>query len=107
MKTRQLSRKDLPNTRSSGESLHIPVLLNDKKRYICDIHFGNDELCYLENAKGVPTKINKLQLITDERSKEDIRIQIKKKQKRQEELYEQISNLQHYVMKMKIDLRKA
>ena len=70
MKTRQLLRTDLPKKRRSCESLHIPVLLNAKKRFICDIHFANDELCYLENAKGFLTKISKLQLIIDGRSKE-------------------------------------
>jgi len=62
---RQLERSDLPKKRSSGESLHLPVITKrGVKKFICDIHFGDEALCYLEGAKGKPTKINTL-LIED------------------------------------------
>ena len=62
---RQLERIDLPKTRSSGKSLHLPVITKrGVKKYVCDIHFGDETLCYLEGAKGKPTKINTL-LIED------------------------------------------
>jgi hypothetical protein len=62
---RELKRSDLPKTRSSGKSLHLPVITKrGVKKYVCDIHFGDETLCYLEGAKGKPTKISSL-LIED------------------------------------------
>lgn len=106
MKTRKLLRTDLPKRRSSCKSLHLPVLLNGKKRCICDIHFANDELCYLEDNKDVPAKISKLRLITDERSKEDIRNEIKQKQTKLGELFEKIRLSQQEIRELKLDLKK-
>jgi len=61
MNNRQLKRSDLPKTRSSGKSLRIPVITRrGVKKYICDIHLADNELCYLEGAKGKPTKIETL-----------------------------------------------
>jgi hypothetical protein len=83
MKTRPLLRTDLPKKRSTCDSLHIPVLLKNKKRFICDIHFANDHLCYLENAKGIPTRIRNLQLIN---------------------LSQHVQKLQREIMKLKSEL---
>jgi len=105
MKTRQLLRTDLPKKRRTCDSLHIPVLLNGKKRFICDIHFINDDLCYLENAKGIPTRISNMQLIINGRSKEDIRNEIERKQKKQRELSQHVQKLQRKIMKLKSELK--
>ena len=64
METRQLLRSDLPKRRFSPDSLHIPVLQNGVVKYISDIHFANNDLCWLEGGKGKPTKIKELKLIT-------------------------------------------
>ena len=68
---RPLNRDDLPRRHLGAQSMHIPVILkcNCKKncrgkiRFICDIHFHDDTVVYLENAQGVPTKISELELI--------------------------------------------
>jgi|GEM_PF-3089856 hypothetical protein len=104
MKTRPLLRTDLPKKRSTCDSLHIPVLLKNKKRFICDIHFANDHLCYLENAKGIPTRIRNLQLIIDGRSNEDIKNEIERKQKKQRNLSQHVQKLQREIMKLKSEL---
>lgn len=96
MQTRQLLITDLPKKRRSANSLHIPVVFNGKERFICDIHFTNKELCYLENSKGNPTQINKLQLI-ENYNKENIikKLELKEKQfaklnKKQNDLLKEI-----------------
>lgn len=72
METRPLKREDLPAKRSAGTSMNIPVMLNDELHYICDIHFGDPELCWLKGGEGVPTKIADLLLVTDVKSDLDI-----------------------------------
>jgi hypothetical protein len=66
MKTRQLTRADLPERNLNCNSLHIPVIHKGESKFVCDIHFGNNSLCYLEDAKGIPTEISELQLIIGE-----------------------------------------
>jgi len=78
MKTRPLERADLPKKRRSANSLKIPVLFKGKQRMVCDIHYADDALCYLEGAKGKPTKISDLNLITDNRSADDFKDDIKR-----------------------------
>ena len=58
---RQLERIDLPKKRSSENSLHLRVYTRKGvKKYVCDIHFADDTLCYLEGSKGKPTKMRSL-----------------------------------------------
>lgn len=61
--SRPLRRTDLPATRTAGTSLGMSVLLGAEIKRVSDIHFGNNELCYLEDAKGEPTRIEDLRLI--------------------------------------------
>jgi len=63
METRQLKRSDLPKTRRSVDSLHIPVIHKGENKWVCDIHMDNDTLCWLEDAAGIPTTIAELQLL--------------------------------------------
>lgn len=106
METRQLLRTDLPKRRRAGNSLHIPVLLGGKKRYVCDIHFSDKGLCYLEGAKGIATKISKLKLITDERSAEGIRTDIEKKIKEFDNLQEKAQKISGEIIKLRLELKK-
>jgi len=69
---RKLKRDDLPKTRLSCDSLKIPVIYKNKERLICDIHFGNNNLCYLENNNGEPVKIDNLYIIETIREKIEI-----------------------------------
>lgn len=103
MTTCQLLRTDLPKKRISGNSLHIPVLLKGKKRFIVDIHFAKIELVFLENAKGIPTEIGMLKLITDGRSKVDIRKQIEGKQQRLLSLIEKQKKLQSEILQLSLE----
>ncbi len=104
MQTRQLLKTDLPQRRRSVKSLHIPVLYNGQKKYICDIHFGNNDLCYLENCNGIPTKIENLELILDERSTDDFKKAMDHKLIKQKELLVHVDKLQSEIeiLKMKI-----
>lgn len=62
MKTRQLTRSDLPR-KTSGSSLGLKVIYEGLERKVADIHFGDDSLCYLEGGNGEPVKIADLGLI--------------------------------------------
>lgn len=66
MKFKQLERSDLPKTRSSGNSLHILCHYKNEERYICDIHFGNDSLCWLEDNDGEPVEISDIKIVVKE-----------------------------------------
>lgn len=63
MVLRQLQRSDLPKKVMSENGLHKPAYLNGEKVFICDIHYADNTLCYLENANGIPTKISDLQIV--------------------------------------------
>lgn len=105
MKTRQLLRKDLPYRRISQHSLHVPVIFDGIKKYVCDIHFGDIELCYLEDNNGIPVRINKLLLITDQRSNEDIQNEIILKQQKIEQFSEKIGQLRRDIARLKYELK--
>jgi hypothetical protein len=107
MKTRQLLKSDLPRRRIATTSLHIPVVHKGKKGFVCDIHFVNKELCYLEKGKGIPFKISNLQLLMDSRSKEDIMNEIIRKKINRKKLAERDKKLQLDIMKLKNDLRES
>lgn len=107
MKTRQLLKTDLPKKRRSVKSLHIPVLYNEKRVHICDIHFGNNEFCYLENCNGIPTKIENLQLILDGRNTYDLKKEISRKEIKQKEFLAQISKLQSEIEILKMEIQKS
>jgi hypothetical protein len=66
MNTRQLTRKDLPR-KTNGRSLHIKVMYHGRERVVCDIHYSDAKLCYLEDNGGLPVKIADLQLIIDDK----------------------------------------
>lgn len=68
MNTRTLLRSDLPKSRKSGNSLHIPVIYKGQERIVCDIFYLNDLLCYLEGNKGVPVKIKDCSLILKDKT---------------------------------------
>ena len=65
-KKRTLTRQDLPkkNGKKWDASLHIEAFRkSDGERvFICDVHYGDDNLCFLENAEGVATKISELEI---------------------------------------------
>jgi hypothetical protein len=61
---RPLTRKDLPKKTGTG-SLHIPVVYKNKLRFVCDISYGSDQLCWLENNDGIPVLIKECELITN------------------------------------------
>lgn len=63
-----LQRQDLPKRRYSGNSLHIRVLYKGSIRFICHINFADDQLCWLEEGKGVPVEISKLKLLVSEKA---------------------------------------
>lgn len=68
--SKQLTRQDLPSKKNRGtNSLKLPVLYQGTLRYVCDIHFGDETLCYLEDCEGVPTKISELILLTKEEAR--------------------------------------
>lgn len=105
MISKPLKRSDLSKRGHRFLSLHIPVLCNHKKRYVSDIHFGDDSLCWLEGANGKPTKINKLELLLDTRTIEEMTFTIKSKRNKIEEhrkvirkLATEIRHLQRDVM---------
>ena len=51
----------IPKKRFSDKSLHILVKTEKgTKKFVCDIHFHDYKLCYLEGAKGKTTKISSL-----------------------------------------------
>ena len=62
---RQLTRADLPKTNPSGDSLHVPVFYKNEIRFVCDIHFGHEDFCYLEDNLGNPVRISECELIED------------------------------------------
>ena len=68
MNTRPLLRSDLPKKRKNKplDTINIPVVYQDTMRYVVDIHFTKDDMCYLNDAGGVPTKISDLQLILND-----------------------------------------
>jgi len=103
MKSRQLKRWDLPRIRRSAKSLHIPVLLKGKKRFVCDIHFADNSLCYLEGAKGKPTKIRDLQLLLDARTADGIKFEIKRKRKKLDDKRDEVSHLIYEIQQLEID----
>lgn len=61
---RPLTRKDLPQ-KTDGSSLHIPIVYMGQLKFVCDIHFGSDERCYLEDNYGISVLISECELITD------------------------------------------
>lgn len=93
MKTRQLLRSDLPQNRRSTDSLNIPVLFNGVKRFICDIHFANQDLCYLENYSGVPVELSGLKLIIEDRKDKILNKRINGKLRLVKQLIEDILKL--------------
>lgn len=62
MKTRKLTKDDLPSYRRSAKSLGIPVLFQGREDEIVDIHMTNPEYCYLtlEGGRGSPVHYSKL-----------------------------------------------
>ncbi len=68
MKTRQLLRSDLPYKKGKKplDTINIPVIYEGVMRYVVDIHFTKDDLCFLNNAGGKPTKISELQLVLND-----------------------------------------
>ncbi len=107
MKARKLLRTDLPKKRTSFHSLHIPVLLKGKKRYVCDIPFANEKLCYLENGKGISAQIEDLQLLLDERSSDELKGTIERKQIKQKKFALQIEKLQSDILILKKEIEQS
>ncbi len=103
-KTRQLRREDLPKNRRSAESLHLPVLFTGQLMYVCDIHFTDDGLCWLEQAKGIPTPIAKLDLVLSRSSseiKQDIKrnkLKLKQNSDQKDIIYNKLKQLQRELM---------
>ena len=99
MKAIQLKREDLPYKHFNTNSLHVPVIHNGEQKFICDIHFGNDSLCYLENAHGEPTPIKDIILIQNLYHKElskDISI-----------LNDQLNWVRHSIYSSHLDRKQA
>lgn len=65
MKIRKLLRSDLPNHNKGGKSLHFPIIYNEEKRFVADIHVNNS-LCYLEKDEGKPVMIDECFIIEKE-----------------------------------------
>ena len=69
-----MTRADLPKKVRSANGLHKAAFLNGEKVWICDLHFGDDTICYLENANGIPTKIGDLEIEIPEPRKSGRRV---------------------------------
>lgn len=70
---RKMTRADLPKKVRSANGMHKAAFLNGEKVWVCDLHFGDDSICYLENANGVPTKIEDLEIDIPEPKKTGLR----------------------------------
>lgn len=62
MKTRKLTKDDLPSYRRSAKSLGIPVLFQGREDEVVDIHMTDPEYCYLtlNGGRGSPVHYSKL-----------------------------------------------
>ena len=99
MKTRQFLKSDLP-TGKNYNGCNIAVLYNDEKRFVVDKHFGDDELCFLKGAMGIPTPISSLQLIVDKREEVDLENKIKNIEKMIEHHQTQIQYFKNILNEM-------
>lgn len=70
---RKMTRADLPKKVRSANGMRKAAFLNGEKVWVCDLHFGDDSICYLENANGVPTKIEDLEIDIPEPQKTGLR----------------------------------
>lgn len=57
-----ITRDQLPE-RVKASGTMIPVMYNGEKRFITDVHYGNDTLCYLKDNNGVPVSICDLDVL--------------------------------------------